>query len=333
MGGIRVGIAGLGYWGPNLMRNFRTIDGCRLTAVADLDPARRDEATRLYPDLRAFESAETMIQDDDVDAVVLALPAQYLPDLGVLAVQAGKHVVVEKPMAHSLEEGLRMRDLAAESGVVAMVDFTFVYSPPVLHMKELLEKGELGEPQYYQASRINLGRFQPDIDVIWDLVTHDAAILSFLLEREPHTVMATGRGRIEGRVDTAHVTMTYDDGFQAFVHVSWMAPTKVRMSLLSCRNGMIVYNDVEPDEKIRVCHIDEAFDPGRENSLTPTFRLGDVLIPSLPRREPLNAMGRTFIDAIRGECEPITDWAFGAKVLRVLEGARTSLSNQEPVTL
>jgi predicted dehydrogenase len=152
MGDVRVGIAGLGYWGPNLMRNFRTIDGCRLTAVADLDPARRDAATRLYPDVRAFESAETMIQDDDVDAVVLALPAQFLPDLGVLAVKAGKHVVVEKPMAHSLEAGLRMRDLAAESGVVAMVDFTFVYSPPVLHMKTLLEKGELGEPQYYQSS-------------------------------------------------------------------------------------------------------------------------------------------------------------------------------------
>jgi predicted dehydrogenase len=330
---VKVGIAGLGYWGPNLVRNFRTLDSCRVTAVADLNEGRREHSRRVYPDIETFETAETMIESDDVDAVVLALPAQHIPDLGVLAIKHGKHVIVEKPMAHSLEEGLRMRDLAADSSLVTMVDFTFVFSPPVRYMKSLLGSEKLGDPQYYQSSRINLGRFQPDIDVIWDLVTHDVAILLYLLEEEPQSVMATGRGRLQGRVDTAHVTLAYENGFQAFIHVSWMAPTKVRLALLSCREGMVVYNDVEPDEKIRVCHIDEAFDPDLENPLTPTFRLGDVLIPSLPRNEPLSAMAETFIDAIHGKAPPTTDWNFGSRVLRVLEAARQSLERQAPVSL
>lgn len=333
IGNVRVGIAGLGYWGPNLVRNFKTIKECTVTSVADMNQDRLETIGHMYPALKTFKSAEEMIQDDNVDAVVLALPAQHLPDLGVLAVKAGKHVVVEKPMAHSLEEGLRMRDLAADSGLVTMVDFTFVFSPPVRYMKTLLDSGQLGEPQYYQSSRINLGRFQPDIDVIWDLVAHDVAILLYLFGREPQSVMATGRGRIVGRVDTAHVTLSFEGGFQAFIHVSWMAPTKVRLSLLSCRRGMVVYNDVEPDEKIRVCHIDEAFDPGSENSLTPTFRLGDILIPSLPREEPLSSMARSFIDAIDTNSTPTTNWNFGSKVLRVLEAARRSLEDQAPVAL
>ena len=323
----------MGYWGPNLVRNFKAVPSCSVTAIADLDPARVATIQHIYPALRTFGSAEEMIQDDELDAVVLALPAQHIPDLAVLAVKSGKHVVVEKPMAHSLEEGTRMYEMAAESGLVTMVDFTFVYSPPVRYMKELVDSGRLGQPHYYQSSRINLGRFQPDIDVIWDLVAHDVAILLYLFDEDPESVTTTGRSQIVGRADTAHVTLSYSEGFRAFIHVSWMAPTKVRLSLLSCRKGMVVYNDVEPDEKIRVCRIDEAFDPESESSLTPTFRLGDILIPSLPREEPLGNMAQSFMDAIETKSTPPTNWEFGSRVLRVLDAARRSLDEQAPVAL
>jgi predicted dehydrogenase len=247
-----------------------------------------------------------------------------LPDLATKALENGKHVVVEKPMAHSLEAGRRMLEAAEATDRVAMVDFTFVYSPPVKYLASLAQSGELGNPHYFQSTRINLGRFQPDVDVVWDLVVHDVAILKFVLGRDPITVMATGRG-LNDRVDTAHVTLEYGDGLQAFIHVSWMAPMKVRMSLFACDGGMVLYNDVERDEKIRVYQVQNQFDPGKEDSLVPTYRLGDVLIPRLPQEEALRNMGSAFLGAIQGGPPPPTDWGFGARVLAVLEAARSSL--------
>ena len=328
MGEVNIGIVGLGYWGPNLLRNFRSIASCRVVAMADLSDARLGQQSRLYPDVRPVPSADDLLADDSIDGLVLALPAARLPDLACSALEAGKHVLVEKPMAASLEDGQRMVETAARCGRVAMVDFTFTYSPPVRYLRAHLESGELGTPQYYQSTRINLGRFQPDVDVIWDLAVHDVAILRYLLERDPVTVMATGRG-IDQQTDTANVTLSYSDGVQAFIHVSWMAPMKVRLSLLACDGGMAVYNDVEPDEKIRIYQLENQFDPAHENPLVPTFRLGDVRIPRIPQEEPLKAVASTFVDAIDGGPKPHTDFLFGARVLAVLDAARRSLSSGE----
>lgn len=322
---LSVGVAGLGYWGPNVLRNLRAVEGCRVGAIADTDQKRLSDASRLYPDVACFASAEQMITDPSIEAVVLALPASMLPDLAILAAQAGKHILVEKPMAPSLEQGIRMVSTRCHTWQARMVDFTFVYSPAVRYLASLLQSSELGVPLYYQSTRINLGRFQPDVDVILDLVVHDVAILTYLLGQAPISAMATGRGIQHARVDTANVTLTYQDGFQAFIHVSWMAPTKVRMALLACDQGMVAYNDVEPDEKIRVYRFEDRFDPGKEDAIVPTFRLGDVTIPRLPQEEPLRAMGSTFINsAIMGD-PPITDWAFGLEVLATLDAARESL--------
>lgn len=321
---VKVGIVGLGYWGPNLLRNFRSVPSCRVAAMADMSPGRISEHARQYPDVRTASSADELIDDESLDALVFALPAALLPDLACRALEKGKHVLVEKPMAHSLEAGQRMVEVAKQTGLVTMVDFTFTYSPPVRYLRSQLEFGELGVPQYYQSTRINLGRFQPDVDVIWDLVVHDVSILRFLLDRDPVTVMATGRG-INQQVDTAHVTLTYADGIQAFIHVSWMAPMKVRMALLACDRGMAVYNDVEPDEKIRMYQVQNQFEPARENPLVPTFRLGEVRIPRLPQEEPLRTVASTFVEAIRGGPRPQTDWVFGARILAVLDAARRSL--------
>lgn len=328
MNDVNVGIVGLGYWGPNLLRNFRTVSSCRVAAMADLSDARLEQQGRLYPDVRKVRQADELIEDPSIDALVFALPAALLPDLACRALDAGKHVLVEKPMAASLEDGQRMVDAAQRTDRVAMVDFTFTYSPPVRYLRSQLEFGELGTPQYYQSTRINLGRFQPDVDVIWDLVVHDVSILRYLLGRDPVSVMATGRG-INKQADTAHVTLKYADGMQAFIHVSWMAPIKVRMSLLACDRGMAVYNDVEPDEKIRMYQVQNQFEPARENPLVPTFRLGEVRIPRLPQEEPLGTVASTFVSAIQGGPSPHTDWAFGARVLAVLEAARRSLDSGE----
>jgi predicted dehydrogenase len=328
-GSPRIGIVGLGYWGPNLLRNFRSIESCRVTAMADADPARLAEPSRMFPDVRTHGSARDLIADPEVDAVVLALPAALLPDLALEALDRGKHVIVEKPMADSLDSGWRMTEAARDPGLVTMVDFTFVYSPPVRYLRSLVEAGRMGEPHYYQSTRINLGRFQPDVDVVWDLVVHDVAILAYVLGRDPQTVLAAGRGQGGGRVDTAHVTLTYADGFQAFVHVSWMAPIKVRTAVFACRGGMVLYNDVDPDEKIRIYGLEGAFDPGLEDSIVPTFRLGDVTVPRLPAEEPLRAMASAFVNAIRGGPPPPTDWTFGLRVLSVLDAARRSLATGE----
>jgi predicted dehydrogenase len=325
----RVGIVGLGYWGPNLLRNFRSIDACRVTAIADADPARLAEPARMYPDVRTHDSAEALIADPEVDAVVLALRAALLPDLALAALALGKHVMVEKPMADSLEAGRRMADAAERTDLVRMVDFTFVYSPPVRYLRSLVEEGRLGEPHYYQSTRINLGRFQPDVDVVWDLVVHDVAILAHVLGRDPVTVAATGRGRDGGTVDTAHVTLNYADGFQAFIQASWLAPIKVRTALLAGRQGMALYNDVDPDEKIRVYPLEQQFDPDREDPIVPTFRLGDVAVPRLPAEEPLRGVASAFIDAVTGGRPPDTDWGFGLRVLAVLDAARRSLATGE----
>ena len=325
MSTLSVGIIGLGYWGPNLLRNFRSLESCRVTAMADTDPARLAEAARLNSDIRTYSNADELIADDAVEAVVLALPAALLPELAIRALEHGKHVIVEKPMAASVEDGRRLAKAADGSGRVVMVDFTFVYSPAVQHLRELVETDDIGAPQYYQSTRINLGRFQPDVDVVWDLVVHDVAILAYVLGRDPVRVLASGRGPNPTGPDTAHVTLFYDDGFQAFVHVSWLAPTKVRTALLAGRSGMVIYDDVNADEKLRVYRVDSVFDPTVENPLAPTYRLGDVRIPRLTPVEPLRTMAAAFVDAATGGPPPITDAGFGLRVLSVLEAARRSL--------
>ena len=332
---LRVGIAGLGYWGPNLLRNFRTVDACDIVAMSDADPTRLAEMSRQYPDVRCLDSAEALVADPDVHAVALALPAALIPPLATGAIAAGKHVLVEKPMAPSLDAGRAMLDALDGSDRTAMVDFTFVHSPPVQRLRELVQRGELGEPRYYQSTRINLGRFQPDVDVVWDLVVHDVAILLHVLGRDPEWVTATGRGRTERAVDTAQVTLGYADGFQAFIHVSWLAPMKVRTALLACARGMVVYDDVHPDEKIRVYEVQQQFDPEKEDPIVPTFRLGDVRIPRLPQEEPLRAVAATFVRAALEGGDVVTDWTFGVRVLAVLEAARRSLETGQttPVAL
>jgi predicted dehydrogenase len=322
----RVGVAGLGYWGPNLVRNLRALESCSVAALCDADPRRLSAVSRLYPDVATFDAAEAMIDDPGVDAVVLALPPHVLPSLGGRAMAAGKAVLLEKPMAPTLAQGAAMAEEASRTDGVAMVDYTFVYSPAVRKIKEILDGGLLGEPRYYQSTRMALGPFRTDVNVIWDHICHDVAIIEFLIGRPALSVQAAGQG-YGTTVDTAHLTVTYDGGFRLFAHGSWMAPKRVRTGILACTNGMVVFDDVEVDEKVRVYPMERLFDPATEESIVPTYRLGDVHVPRLDAVEPLRNVAAHFVDAALGLASPITDLGFGLKVLAVLHAAGQSLES------
>lgn len=330
---MRIGLAGLGYWGPNLLRNFRTVPGCRLVAVADVDRPRLERAGALHPDVELLDSADELVSHRALDAVVLALPANILPQIAISALEHGKHVLVEKPMAPTLASALSMVEASSQSDRTAMVDFTFVYSPAVQYLRELIRTGRLGDPYYYQSTRINLGRFRSDVDVVWDLVVHDVSILAYLIDSPVLTVTAVGQMKNGRGVDTAQVTISYENGLKAFIQASWLAPVKVRTALVALDRGMVIYDDVHPDEKIRLYEVESDFDPQGENPIVPTFRLGNVLIPRLESEETLRSVALEFIDAIRSQRKARTDWMFARDVIGVLEAARLSLKDSRPVTL
>jgi len=328
---LRVGVAGFGYWGPNLVRNLRSLENCRVVGLAEERQDRAALAARLYPDVRLFESAQGLITWDGIDAVLVALPAKFLEELGHLALEAGKSVLLEKPMALSVKEGRGLVARATGAGATAMVDYTFVYSPAIRRIREILESGQLGTPRYYQSTRLSLGPFRSDLDVIWDHMCHDLAILEFILGQRPATVHAAGRPSPNSPMHTASLTVTYQDGFQLFAHASWLAPKKVRTGILACDRGMIVYDDIEPDEKLKIYYLDEIFDPSSEESIAPTYRLGDVHAPRLEAAEPLRLMAANFVNAVLGLESPETDWHFGLRILSILEASSKALATGQIV--
>lgn len=332
---IAVGLVGTGYWGPNLLRNFKGLPEAHVVAVADTRAEARDQVGHLHPELRIYDDALALIDDPAVNAVVLAVPPRAIPSLAIRSLHAGKHVLVEKPMAPSLADAESMLSAAQGSGLVTMVDFTFAYSPPVQHLRSIINDSSLGRIHYYQGNRINLGRFQTDVDVIWDLAVHDLAILASVLPHdEAKRVQAIGHARSgSNSVDTAHLSVAYASGFQAFLHVSWMAPMKARTALVAFDHGMVLYDDVNPDEKIRIYKLEEEFHPESESSLAPRFRLGEVRVPRLDPREPLSYVAEAFVRAILNGESLLTDWNFGVRVLRILQAAKKSLATGQAIEL
>ncbi|MDP8959736.1 MAG: Gfo/Idh/MocA family oxidoreductase [Actinomycetota bacterium] len=318
---LRVGLAGYGYWGPNLLRNFRSVEECSLVAVAEEHPVRAASAARLHPDLRIFDSTDDLLAWDGVDAVALALPAKLLPHYGLRALQEGKHVLLEKPMALALNEGRGMVEAAEHSGVTTMVDYTFLYSPAVQGMRSILASDGIGTPKYYQSTRLALGPFRADLDVVWDHVCHDIAIMDFLLGRRALIVHAAGQNGRGPTNDTVHMTVTYEGGFQLFVHASWLVPKKVRTGILAGDRGMVLFDDIEPDEKIRLYSIEGQWDPTKEKAVSPTYRVGGVYSPRLEAMEPLRAVAVNFVRSALGLEKPTSDWHLGLRVLAVLEAA------------
>lgn len=325
---LRIGVLGCGYWGPNLIRNFLGLDACRVVACADVDGDRLDQVKRRHESIRVTRDSRELLRSREVDAVVIATPVSTHHALAREALEAGKHVFVEKPLTATVRESEDLIELAERRHLVLMVDHTFVYSGAVRKIKEIIDAGMLGSVYYYDAVRINLGAFQPDVNVVWDLASHDASILTYLLRDRPVSVSAVGIRHIEGqRENIAYVMIRYPSRLIAHIHVNWLAPVKVRRTLIGGSHKMIVYDDLEPDEKVQVYDKGVDITPGSPEAYQARvgYRLGDIYIPRIDRTEPLRAACEHFLECVMHARRPITDGIVGLNVVKVLEAAQCSM--------
>jgi predicted dehydrogenase len=334
---IRIGVVGYGYWGPNLVRNFAELDGCAVTVIADRRPECREAAARRCPGARIVAEAREVIASADVDAVVIATPVATHFELALAALGAGKHVLVEKPLAASSEEAMRLIDEAEMRRLILMVDHTFVYTPAVRRIRELVSGGELGDLYYYDSVRVNLGLFQRDVNVLWDLAVHDLSIMDFVLHRQPVALSATGLAHVPGEPENiAYLTMFFDGRLLGHVHVNWLSPVKIRQTLIGGTRRMIVFDDLEASEKVKVYDrgISLNQSPANVYQLLVGYRTGDVWSPQLPVVEALHVEAQHFLQCVRTGAVPDTDGAAGLRVVRLLEAATESISHQgRPVSL
>ncbi len=329
---ISVAVIGHGYWGPNLVRNFAEQPDVRVSWVTDLRSERLTPVTARYPTAKVSTDYRDAINDPSVDAVVIATPVSTHFTLGMAALQAGKHVLLEKPLASTADEGARLVEEADRRGLTLMVDHTFVYTPAVQKMRELTQAGELGDLYYYDSVRINLGLFQHDVNVLWDLAVHDLSIMDFVLDRQPEAVSATGISHVPGTPENiAYMTMFFDGPLIAHVHVNWLAPVKVRRTLLGGNRRMVLFDDLEASEKLKVYDRGISVNPSADANVYQMlvgYRMGDMWAPQLAIREALHAEAAHFVDCIVGKRTPVTDGQAGLRVVRLLEAASKSMKDQ-----
>jgi predicted dehydrogenase len=328
---IRVGVIGYGYWGPNLVRNFMLAPGSSVTRVCDLREERLTPLQKQYPGLKTCTRAHEMINDPEIDAVVIATPVSSHFELALAALQAGKHVLVEKPLASTSDQARRLVDEAAARKLVLLVDHTFVYTEAVRKIRELIGSGQLGQIYYYDAVRVNLGLFQHDVNVIWDLAIHDLSIIDYVLPEKPIAVSATGISHVPGEPENvAYITLFFTSSQIAHVHVNWLTPVKVRHTLIGGSEKMILYDDLEPSEKLKVYDKGIRVTPGPEDvyRMLVSYRLGDMWAPRLDNTEALQTEALHFIDCIETNRTPETDGAAGLRMVNMIEAAETSLRDR-----
>ncbi len=328
---INIGVIGYGYWGPNLVRNFAETPGASVGFVTDINPARLSQVSGRYPATKVSTDYRDLLNDQSVDAVAIATPVSSHFDLAMAALRAGKHVLVEKPMTSTSQQGVALIEEAETRGLVLMVDHTFVYTNAVAKMRELTQAGDLGEIYYYDSVRINLGLFQHDVNVLWDLAVHDLSIMDFVLGQSPTAVSATGLAHVPGQPENiAYMTMFFDGRLIAHVHVNWLAPVKVRRTLLGGSRRMIVFDDLEASEKIKVYDRGISVNPSPENlyQIMVGYRAGDMWAPQLGITEALQTEARHFVDCIESKQPPLTDGHAGLRVVRLLEAASQSMAQQ-----
>jgi predicted dehydrogenase len=334
---LNVGIIGYGYWGPNLVRNFMANGETKVAMVADRAAPRLDKVRALYPGVAVTTSADELVADPRVDAVVVATPVDTHFDLAMAALQAGKHVWVEKPIASTSEQAQRLVDEAARRGLVLLVDHTFVYTGAVRKMHELIRTDAFGPVRYYDSTRVNLGLFQHDVNVLWDLAVHDLSIMSYVLDKAPVAVSATGLSHLPGQPEyAAFLTVFFGGDMIAHINVNWLSPVKIRRTLVGGGSQMIVYDDLETSEKIKL------YDKGITVSETPedvrklliSYRTGDLWSPKVAETEALAVEVEHFAACVRGEAKPLTGGEAGLQLVRILEAANRSMRERgAPVDL
>ena len=330
MADITIGVIGYGYWGPNIVRNFFYSDNCKVKAVADQRDERLTLLAKNFPSINGINNAEDIINDDSINAVVIATPVFSHYELAKKALVKGKHVLIEKPLAPTVAESEELINLAEQKGLTLMVDHTFLYTGAVQKMKELIDTGAIGTPLYFESSRINLGLFQSDINVLWDLAAHDISILIHLIKEIPESVNATGISHTHNGVENiAYMTVNYNSDFIAHINCSWSSPVKVRQMLIGGDKKMILYNDLEPSEKLRVYDTGyyHTTDEDKKKILV-DYRIGDIYIPKLSAEEALTAVANDFIQSIIQKKEPLSNARFGLEVVKILEASQQSIKNK-----
>lgn len=329
---VRAGIIGYGYWGPNLVRNFYEAPGATVSRVSDLRQARLDLVQARYPKIEVTRAHRELIEAPDVDLVVIATPVSTHFELALQALRAGKHVLVEKPLASTSEQVERLREEAERMGRLLLVDHTFIYTGAVRKMRELVDGGELGDLYYYDSARVNLGLFQHDVNVIWDLAVHDLSIMDYVVPDRPIAVSATGISHVpDGKENVAFLTLFFASRMIAHVHVNWLAPVKLRRTLLGASRKMVVYDDLEASEKVKI--YDKGITLDRQKDAPETiyevlvgYRTGDMLAPTLDTSEALQVEVAHVVRCVRGEETPRAGAEAGQRVVEILEAATASMA-------
>ena len=331
---IRVGVIGYGYWGPVVARNFSGAEGCQLAAVCDKNPAALERAKKAFPGILVSTDPSEVLHSSEIDAVAVITPVWTHFEFAKAALQNGKNVFVEKPFTASAAEASELIDLAASRKLRIMVDHTFLFTGAVRKIRQLIDEGVLGKLYYYDSSRVNLGLFQHDVNVIWDLAPHDLAIMNYLIDAEPVSVSATGQCHLNGLEDMAYLTV-YFPAMLAHINVNWLSPVKVRTTLIGGEKKMVMWNDLEADEKVRVYDkgVDITSGQGVYDLLV-SYRSGDMWVPRVDQTEALKLEAKYFIDCVERNQAPFNDGLAGLRVVRLLEAAAESLKHRgRPVDL
>jgi predicted dehydrogenase len=326
---MNFGVIGYGYWGPNIVRNLMGVEGSEVKAIAEISPAAQARARKAYPGVHVTPSAIEVIKSPQIDAIAIVSPVWTHYELSKAALENGKHVFVEKPFTSTSAQGEELINLAQQKNLKIMVDHTFLFTGAVKRIAQLIEEGALGNLYYYDSTRVNLGLFQHDINVLWDLAPHDLSIMDHLIKTSPEAVVATGQGHLNGHEDVAYMTLYFPEKIIAHINVNWLSPVKVRTTLIGGEKRMIVWNDLEADEKVKV------YDKGvkitsREGvyQMLVSYRSGDMWSPQLEQVEALRQELTYFVDCVNTGQEPFNNGCAGLRVVRMLEAASESLSKK-----
>jgi predicted dehydrogenase len=324
---MNFGVIGYGYWGPNIVRNLASVEGSQVIAIAEISQAARARAQKAYPDVKVTADFMELIKSTEIDAVAIVSPVWTHYELTKAALENGKHVFVEKPFTSQAAQGEELIELALRKNLTIMVDHTFLFTGAVAKIRELLDEGALGKLYYYDSTRVNLGLFQHDINVLWDLAPHDLSIMDYLIASRPEAVVATGQSHLNGHEDVAYMTLYFPSNVIAHINVNWLSPVKVRTTLIGGEKKMLVWNDLEADEKVKI------YDKGVEvksregvYELLVHYRSGDMWSPQVGQVEALRREMNYFVECISDGKKPFNDGCAGLRIVKMLEAASKSLS-------
>jgi predicted dehydrogenase len=326
---IRFGVVGYGYWGPNIVRNLRTLEGCEVVGICDQTAAARKRIQTAHPGIPVHADFNELVKSPDVDAIAVITPVWTHYDLAKLALKNGKHVFVEKPFTSTVAQAEELINIAEQKHLQIMVDHTFLFTGAVRRIKKLLSEGALGNLYYYDSTRVNLGLFQHDCNVIWDLAPHDLSIMNHLLHEDAEAISATGQAHLNGHEDIAFITAYFPDKMIAHINVNWISPVKIRTTLIGGEKKMLVWNDLEADEKLKIYDkgVDVRSQEGLYNLLV-SYRSGDMWAPQVEQVEALRIELQYFVECINKNEIPFNSGWDGLKVVRMLEAAGKSLAKR-----